>query len=221
MKVILENTTQCANRVWTSKVEPSNLLSLSNKPIHQKGSLSVLMVENPNFDKVNGTLQFNIESLVLLNLGNSLEAIIIDSKNVESTSKDSKIIKSPSQKISSGDDSFLKELDKLPSRQKEIGELLLSGVRNEFFGELKHISKTGKFIETPDDYWAIQIQPKAKNFRIIIYGSPHVHHGNNKIELKQDTSFYSSFILSSKAQIEGAVCAIEHAKYLRRDRRSG
>ncbi|MGE4519987.1 MAG: hypothetical protein AB7E04_10830 [Desulfobacteraceae bacterium] len=215
MRILLENTIQGANRIWTSKVEPRQLLSLSKKPIHQQGSLSVLMVEDPTFDAPNNTLQFNIESVILLNLGNSSETIVVDSRENKSDAEPKKFTPTPPQNISSGDTNFLKELQKLPQIQQEIGEQILSGVRNEFTGELKYFPKSGKFVESPDNFWVIRIQPRAKNLRIIIYGEPYDHQNYKTIQLKRDMASYSSFVVGSNEQTQEAISAIKDAKRLK------
>lgn len=219
MRVLLDNTVQGANKTWTSKVEPNQLLSLSKKPIHQQGSLNVLMVENPIFDEHNQTLQFSIESVVLLNLGNSSETIVIDSRANELKTKINEVLKPASQNIASGDNSFLKALEILPPLQQEIGKKILSGVRSEFTGELKFYPKAGKFVETPDNFWVIRIQPRVKNLRIIIYGNPHDHKGYETIQLKRDMASYSNFIVSSKEQTHEAISVIKDAKKLKNSKR--
>ena len=219
MRIILENTIQGASKIWTSKIEPNQLLNLSKKPIHQQGSLSVLMVENPIFDPLNKTLQFSIDSVVLLNLGNSSETIVIDSREKESKAETNKLDTPISRSVSPGDDGFLKELNKLPTIQQEIGKQILSGVREEYSGELKFFTKSGKFVETPDNFWVIRIQPRAKNLRIIIYGIPVEHETYQTIQLKRDMASYSSFIVSSKDQVSDAIHAIKNAKKLKNTKR--
>lgn len=214
MKVLLEKTVQGATKIWTSEVKPNDLLNLS-KPIHQQGKLSVLMVENPVYNESSTTLQFDLESAILLNIGSSKEAIIVDAKTCQTQNISNKTPKSTNIRLNQGDKLYLEELNKLPDFLREIGKQILFEIRKDFIGELKFFQKSRKFVESPDNFWVVKIQPRAKSLRIVVYGKPLEHKNYNTIQLKRDMASYSSFVLSSKEQTQEAISAIKEAKHLK------
>ena len=70
MRVIIEDVFPGAEGIWTAKIDPQRLLRLAN-PIRQGGKLNVVLVTGPMYIADNNSLQFDLESAILLNLGNS------------------------------------------------------------------------------------------------------------------------------------------------------
>lgn len=220
MRVTLENVVSGAEDVWTSHIEPQRLLRLG-KPIHQWGRLSIVMVSKPFFDGQNQLLQFDLDSAILLNVGNTTEAILIDSReskshhieinsdHIEST------ITTKVRVYSSGDSLFHEKLLVLPGSVKNIGEQLLDEIRKQFPGELVFHRTTGKFVETPDNFWVVKIQPRAKSLRIIVYGSTLKHGTYSSIRLTDDRPGYSTFVINNQDQLREAVDVILEAKRLK------
>jgi hypothetical protein len=77
MKIILENSSPGANGVWITKVDPQRLIRLLN-PIHQGGKVNIILIDSPLFDENTHSLYFDVDSAILLNSGNTSEAILID-----------------------------------------------------------------------------------------------------------------------------------------------
>lgn len=214
MRVTIDKVTPGAKGVWTSSIEPQRLLKLGN-PIRQWGCLSVVMVSQPSFE--NHSLQFDLDSAILLNLGNSSEAILVDSR--ESKSVGTKLVlQSNVHTHSSGDLRFVKELSALSEPLRKLGEQLLGEIRQEFAGELVFHEKSGKFVESPDNFWVIRVQPRAQSLRIIVYGTPKKHGAKSTIELKDDMTGYSSFVINSQGQLREAIDIIREAKQLKEHR---
>jgi hypothetical protein len=216
MRVIIEEVSPGAEGVWTANVDPQRLIRLA-KPIRQGGSLNVVLVARPSCDTGTHSLQFDLDSAILLNLGNTFETVLIDSRERE-------VIKPApgslphTQKQPSGDRRFLEELSRLPDSLRKVGDELLAEVRKEYPGELVFHQKSGKFVESPDNFWVVRIQPRAKSLRIIVYGTPKEHGPQNLIALKDDMASYSNFVIDSQHQILEAVGVIGEAKRLK-DRR--
>jgi hypothetical protein len=183
-------------------------------PIRQGGRINIIMVSRPSFDDKNHSLQFDLDSALLLNLGNTSEAVLIDSKEGE-TLQSPPNVQPNIQNQSSGDRRFLRELKRLPESQRKVGEQLLTAVRQEFPGELKFHQKSGKFVESPDSFWVVRVQPRAKSLRIIIYGEPGDHGSQDTIELKPDMASYSNFVIDGNRQLFEAVKVIRAAKRLK------
>jgi hypothetical protein len=214
MRVIIEQVSAGAGGIWTASIDPQRLMRLAS-PVRQGGGLSVLFVTRPFFDEVTHSLQFDLDSAVLLNLGNTFEAVLIDSRDKDIQQPAPELYK---REISEGDLSFLEELKRLPDSLQAIGKQLLTEVRNVYPGKLVFSQRSGKFIESPDNFWVIRIQPRDKSFRVIVYGSPLEHGSKETIELKDDMASYSNFKIDSQQQLTEAVDVILQSKRLK-DRR--
>lgn len=216
MRVTIEKVVPGAKGVWTSSIEPQRLLKLDN-PIRQWGHLSIVMVSKPSFENQNQSLQFDLDSAVLLNLGNTTETILVDSR--ESEAVVSKSTLQPNAYVySSGDLRFIKKLGLLNESLRKLGEQLLGEIRKEFPGELIFHEKSGKFVESPDNFWVVRIQPRAQSLRIIVYGTPRKHSPKSAIELKDDMTGYSNFVINNQSQLREAIDVIREAKQLKEHR---
>jgi len=214
MRVTIEKVVPGAKGIWTSSIEPQSLLKLGN-PIRQWGRLSIVMVSQPSFG--NQSLQFELDSAVLLNLGNTTEAIIVDSRESEAVVLKSSL--EPNARThSSGDLRFIKELGSLTESLRKLGEQLLEEVRKEFPGELVFHEKSGKFVESPDNFWVVRIQPRVQSLRIIVYGTLRKHGAKSTIELKNDMTGYSNFVINNQTQLREAIDVIRKAKELKEHR---
>jgi len=215
MKAIFENVTPATDGIWRTNLDPKSLLRLAS-PARQGGKVSVVMVSHPQFEKPSGKLEFDLLSVALLNLGNSEDVVIIDSLG---DAERQIPVKAPKldQESELGDALFLEHLSKLSSALQELGRRLLDGVRREFTGELK-LTPSGKFVEQPDNFWTVRIQPRAKSFRITVYGTPIQHGSFGSIEIKPDMAVYSAFVIDKMGQLDEALQVIHNAKRLK-DRR--
>ena len=86
-------------------------------------------------------------------------------------------------------------------RLSDFGRQLLSAVRASYPGTLRLAPKSGKFVETPDNFWTIRIQPRDESFRITLRGNPDDFSPTDGIRLVPDRTGYSSLKLTSSMQI--------------------
>jgi hypothetical protein len=221
MKVTVDKVTLGTEGVWTVQIDPQRLLRLA-KPHHQGGHTSILMISQPYFDEQNHSLQFDLDSAILLNLGNTNKAIFIDSAESEDMQEFEQIQfvqQVDTKKLTAGDRQFFEELKKLPEAQQKLGKQLLTLIRQELPGELKFHQKSGKFVESPDNFWVVRVQPRAKSLRIIVYGNPNKYYGlQNTIVLKPDMAGYSNFVIDKENQLSDAINIIRKAKHLKSKR---
>jgi hypothetical protein len=213
MRVIIEQVSPGADGVWKANIDPQRLIRLAN-PIRQGGRLNVILVNGPSYDVSTHSLQFNLDSAILLNLGNTFEALFIDSRERE-VIQPAPTSLVHTQKHSSGDLLFLEELKRLPDSQRKFGEELLAAVRREYPGELVFHQQSKKFDESPDNFWVVRVQPRVQSLRIIVYGRPEKHGPQNSIQLKPDMEGYSNFVIKSQHQIVEALRVILQAKQLK------
>lgn len=213
MRVIIEKASSGTKGIWTAEIDPQRLIKLA-KPVRQGGRLSVVMINRPIYEESASTLQFDLDSAFLLNLGNTFETVFIDSREKDfidpSLKPQTKQVDQPS-----GDRRYLDELTRLPDSQKELGEQILIEIRKEFPGELVFHPKSGKFVESPDNFWVVRIQPRAQSLRIIVYGRPEGHKRYESIHLKNDMAGYSNFVVDRQQQLFETVSIIREAKRLK------
>lgn len=136
-----------------------------------------------------------------------------------------------------GDQMFIQ---KLPEGLRMLGEAILGAVRKKHDGDLKYYTSGDRYVETPDNFWTVKIQPRAKSLVITVRGLPGSFHGDadfevspkagassalvrrlatpsdGKIELKRDRGSSSRFTLKDQAQLETAGRIIEWAAKNRR-----
>ena len=114
-----------------------------------------------------------------------------------------------------GDSLFLTKLDDQPSGLQELGKELLQGVRNFYQGGLKYKENSQKFVESPDNFWTVRIQPRVQTLRITLYGRPNHFESIEGITFKPDMGSYTNFLISSMSQLKPALTAIRHAMNLK------
>jgi hypothetical protein len=183
--------------VWKARLAPTDLQFLGAVS-SRVGPLSVLLLsEGASFDKNSRMLSFNPGTARLLNLGVGGEVIIVESPSSNYPAKGANA--ALSVKPHEGDTRFLSSL---PSALREFGTKLLHAVRQQFLGELRFFPKSGKFVESPDNFWTVRIQARDLSFRITVRGRPERFGKLRSISLKPDMTGYSSFKLSSPDQLD-------------------
>jgi hypothetical protein len=184
--------------LWKARLAQAELQFLGSAG-SRVGPLSVLLIsDGASFDQATRTLSFNPGSAQLLNLGTSDEAIIVQSAPVSGL-RPAPQAGYPISRATVGDSRFLANL---PTKMREFGKALLEAVRAQYPGELKFFERSGKYVETPDNFWTVRIQARDESFRITVRGKPDSFIGIHSLTIKPDMTGYSSFKLSSPKQIE-------------------
>lgn len=79
VKVTINKVSAGAEGVWTAKVYPQRLIKLA-KPIRRGNSRNIVLVKQVSYDENTNELQFDLESAIILNLGNDFETLFIESR---------------------------------------------------------------------------------------------------------------------------------------------
>lgn len=215
MRLSIEAVSPMSEHVWMATIDPQSLIRLA-PPSRQGGRLSVALITNPSFDKASRSLQFDLNTFALLNLGRTGETVLLDSR--EQDAEQPTQIPARQEPVSPGDLQYLKDVAQLPTSLREIGEKLLAGVRAVYPGVLAYKEKSGKYVETPDNYWVVRVQPRAGSYRIIVYGPPEEYKEFGSLKAQKDMSGYTNFTISNMLQLDEGLKAILYAKSLK-DRR--
>jgi len=231
LKLTIEGAKLIDKGVWKARLKPEET-SAFGKCSSRSGPYSVLLLDaKVGFNERAQSITFDPNATRLLNIGSTDQIIILRggpsqvpvsggaeqpfpvkpliNKKEQNTVVQKKI---PDHELgnvlTTGDKLFLSEL---PPELREMGETLLSSVRGEFKGELRYEPRSAKFDETPEIFWTVKIQPQDKSLRLTVRGVPDTFPSLDGIDLKVDKFGYSTFVITHKGQVSGAVSAIRQA----------
>ncbi len=207
LMVQIHDARQIDEGIWKARLSPSEIRFLDPKA-ENTGPFSVLLLtEKPAFDRESRSLSFNPSGVKLLNAGTSDTAILIGAALSESRAATSP--KASQVSAGSGDQKFLQSL---PANLKDFGVELLREVRSHFPGDLAFYPASGKYVQTPDNFWTVRPQPRDGSFRITVRGKPDSFATTRSLELKPDMTGYSSFKVERPSQIEDLIRVLKQVR---------
>lgn len=183
------------NGIWRARFSPAEVRMLGvSTPT--TGDRTVLLLNGaPKYDESESRLIFDPATCKLLVSGSSDAAIFIATGLTELPNA----VGRRAGTRTSGDAAFLSSL---PKDLSELGRALLDLVRSTSSGELKFYEKSGRYVESPDNFWTIKPQPRDVSFRITVRGVPESFKDVDALDLKPDQSGYSSFKVSRETQLK-------------------
>lgn len=207
MKIVFDEEVKDVGRgIWFASVAPHDLRQLGSIP-PSKGERSVLLIGEPIFDPSRCRIEFDRPDLTILNLGTSPDTVIIKSAGApDKENKGADTAQPPSgATISPGDEAFLRTVrETMPGAMVAAAEELLTGVRKHYPGGLKQ-GQRRRFTESPDNFWMILVQPRAKNFYISVRGAPERHQSQNIRIRSGRNPNYAAFYLEHASDVKEAL----------------
>jgi len=204
MRVTVDGAKKILDGLWRAKLSPCET-GLFGPSDSRHGDWSVIAVAGPVHLEENASLSFDPSAARLLNVGATEQAIIL------ATVSESAEPPQPAAPVAAprgGDAHFL---ENLPSELRSLGEALLSAIRSHFAGQLRFHPKSRKYVETPDNFWTVTIQPRVRALQITIRGEPESFSKPRHVELKHDMKSYSAFKLRSEQELSEALSIIRQA----------
>ncbi|RME60326.1 hypothetical protein D6779_02395 [Candidatus Parcubacteria bacterium] len=202
LSVSIPEAQRLDERVWKARLSPAEA-KIFGSGANTYGSISiVLLTEQPDFNEEQSSLSFDPASVQILNLGMTDQAVFIAASEEQQQVNMQGSHHAEERDTTRGDAKFLSEL---PPQLQTLGRKLLSDIRKYFPGELKYYPRSRKFVETPDNFWTVRIQPRDKSLRITVRGRPETFMKPKNLELKPDMATYSSFKISSPEQLSEAI----------------
>lgn len=187
--------------IWETRSSAADLQTFGS-PLSSRGYSSILLVHDAEYDDTHRTLAFAPHSACLLNIGNTSRLFVVDGGYQPETA-------AGKQRLPDGDQKFLKYLEQVPTL-KAAGEQILRRIREVCPGDLKYTS--GRlFKETPDNFWAIEVQPRVRTLNISVRGNSNWF-GKQGISIPDGWQGYSRFKVHGNADVEKAVSVILAAK---------
>ena len=114
-------------------------------------------------------------------------------------------------------------IDNYPRSGVHDVQSLLDGLRDTIFSisknGMKYYTKNRRWVANPNTVTITVQDARVHNLRISVYGRPHEFEGiKSSLEIQNDMSGYSRFILNSESQLPSAIKVIQHSYKLKKDR---
>ena len=237
LKMTIDGAKHVDTGIWRATLDPEETTTLGDCE-SRSGPFSVLYIESEvDFNQVSQTITFDPNGVTLLNIGSTDQIIILNGDHsdppeiVDSVTPTEKEIINTieedtaippnddnqeeknaefelSQTLATGDKLFLSEL---PVEVRDLGESLLSEIRNLFPGELNYEPRSAKFDETPEIFWTIKILPQDNALRLTVRGTPEDFEPASGIDIELDKFGYSAFHVNNLSQITSAISILKQA----------
>lgn len=185
-------------RVWSAPLSPAEVRLLGLSAPTSSDRTVLLLEGDSRFEATSGRLAFDPSAAKLLCAGTSNFAIVLGSNNAGSVPTQSPAKSAKAGVRSNGDAAFLSSL---PTKLEELGLKLLEAVRGRYAGELRFYPKSGRYVDTPDNFWTIKPQPRDVSFRITVRGTPDSFIGIGSLQVVADQTGYSSFKVERMDQV--------------------
>ena len=213
LQLSLSDAKELGENVWRTEIAPQQVRSLDSTA-KDVGEVSVLAVLEPVRRLGADAIQFDPTAVRVLAVGSTPSTLILQScadvANNPDKGSEQDVVKSPPTAAHIGDEEFMRELRNQPEDVRELGRAFIIEVRQHFPGRLKP-SDSGRFIETPDNFWTVKLQPRDRSLSITVRGRLDQLPSPEGIDMKRDRPAYSRFKIERKDQIPGAIDILRRA----------
>ena len=211
MRMVLEGVKACGGSVWLAELAPQEVRQRLGEPRHTQGRPSVVLLAGLQFDAGPRRLEFDPSGVVVLNLGTTTDVVLVDTRDPGSVAMTGApaVAAEPAPALGPGDQAFLTMVRRDAPRLLPTARGLVSGVRALFPGDLVR-GRRRSFVEGPDNFWAVDIQPRAGNFQVHVRGKPERFTGS-PLKLMKDRGSYTRFYVRDPAEADAAVGLIAQA----------
>lgn len=200
--------TATAEGVWTARAGPQDL-ALLGAARTKVGPTSVVLLTEPPGSTRAGTIEFRPSTATVLNLGTSDHAVVVLSADVEDATDGVSRTRMIPATSRPGDEQFLRDL---PPTLVDLGKHLLGEVRNRWPGELQYHPTSKRFVDSPDNFWTVKIQPRDGSLRLTVRGEPDRLRGDGSLDIKPDQNGYSTFKLSRTEDVPAVMALLSRVR---------
>lgn len=202
MQASISGVKQLGSNVWETSLSPSEVRRLCDCT-NSIGAVSVVILSDAPTHVGADKMTFDIAGAAVTNVGSTARTLIINGKAPPTIHDRLARQRELKAEYSEGDKIFLNCLKILPPEVRTAGEKLLAEIRNHFPGSLRRVSET-RFQETPDNFWFVTVQPRAKSILITVRGLPDIFQPST-LNILEDRRPYSRFKVNSVADVSEAV----------------
>jgi hypothetical protein len=220
IRISVDGVQQLGTGVWRANIGPAEVRLLGS-PATTLGGVTVILIDVATHSEQAGRLEFDAIAARPLNMGTTLDTIIIcgaydeEERRLEPRTPDNQpSLPHGDQKrtdlLWTGDEKLLAHL---PESLKSLGNNRLSAIRKEFPGQLRYYPPpTERFVESNGNWWAVKIQPRSGDLAVIFRGALDEIYVPSSIELKPDRHGYLRFKIAREEQIPEALTVLKQAR---------
>jgi len=208
MKIMVERARELiSDQLWLIRLGPNDVQHLGEAK-NAAGEMNVIIAANPHFDPASHDLRFDGSDVTVLNMGTSLDTIVIGIKRehsrVAAQPDRSAAEQSAGVVFGPGDRQFLDVVAQhLAGRPREAAEHLLKRVRARCAGDLRK-GRRLEFANRPDNVWHLAVQPRAQSLSITVRGSPE-RFASSPFHLRPYRGRYTRFVIDCPEEVEAAI----------------
>jgi hypothetical protein len=211
LKILLEGASALGSGVWSAMLSPSELASWAGPNTPKSGAVNVVLLSrlrSPARDAE--LLSFEPSQARVLNLGTSGRTVVIFGDEEGTEGDEDQIVEHKfGPGVQQDDGAFLEDLSSLPSELATAGRALLEGMRKEFGGYFQR-TRIGRYVNRPNNFWTVKIQPRDRSLRITVRGAPH-RLPRTTIPVQPDRNGYSTFKIDRPEQLDDALRLLQAA----------
>ena len=165
--------------VWTGALSQGDAKRLPGAPLKIAGP-HVLLLQRPAWD--GQVLKAPFDGVSVLALGSAEAAIFLSAADARPAASDDHATASPEAAAETpapspaprrpddtGDDeAFIAELNEIGSDMARTGRALITRIRAIHHGALARAASPRLFVETPDNFWSVEIQPRRQAIKLVV-----------------------------------------------------
>jgi len=193
--------------VWSARLNPSDVKRLGEAQ-RMSGNKSVIGVLSPIYSSELQRLFIEPAKTTVFNVGDTDAVLVVDLgvDSAPSGRHQPDVYKAAAvPTVNNGDAAFLAacKREKLPLHLIEAAEKIIDAIRTKFAGHMRE-GKARKWVNYPDNFLALVIQPRDCSFAVHVWGRPNKFSAAS-LEIKPDRSRYSRFKLSRASQLDDTI----------------
>lgn len=219
LSTLIPNVEEIGAQIWAAKLSEADLRQLGS-PLRTGGQRSVvILTADPEYIGARSELRVvNGSAFVAMGASESETTLFIAAPVFQERSSEPNVSTEQERPVEGlerpvSDSAFLESLSSFRSDLADLARDVLEGVRRmspEGHLELSPVAR--RWIEKPDNFWTIKVQPQARSLSLTIRGPVESHSEVPGIELKRDMGSYSRFTITSREQVSGTLQLLREAK---------
>lgn len=161
--------------VWAGRLAAAEAAKLPGAPLKIAGP-HVVLVERPAWNGSALTAPF--AGVSVLALGHRDEAIYLSAEagcgapaRRAASAAVAEDAPTSNPRDTGADETFIYQCDEIGSDMVRIARALMARIRATYDGALSQTDNPRKFVETPDNFWGVEIQPRKAAIKLIVRAS--------------------------------------------------
>lgn len=211
IKLVLDDAEQIGPGVWSASLLPEDT-QVMGPTATRAGATTVVLLPNlaPPSDH-SSELSFEPSHARVLNVGSTTRAIIVFGRETVNDGEDNEVVKPPfGPRVQHDDATFLTDLSSLPNELAEAGKEILNAMRSVHGGYFQR-TRVGRFVNRPNNFWTVKIQPRDRSLRFTVRGNPERFRGDRDLKVYPDRHGYSTFKVTKPSQINAVISVLRAA----------